>query len=140
MKIFLYIHILAVTLVSPFFLLFGPMKAFQFFQQKKLPNKNRFAVQEIISVADKILLFNIFGRLIFRTRCLKRTLVLYHLLRYYGYNAKAILGFDKENKSIIGHAWLMLDDEKIADPIFTPQREFVPFIEIDSEVRIIKNA
>jgi len=140
-KFFLIIRVFILTLLSPFVLLLGPINAFRILGLKKISHKKNYVdYDEIIAIADKILLFKIFGKLFFRTRCLKRTLVLHRILRSYGFDVKAIIGFDRERNGVAGHAWLMLNGKKISDPIFTPQREFIPFVEIGAEVKKVKDA
>jgi len=83
------------------------------------PNHVNNAINEmqdrIVKYADYILSRNFW---IYRTTCLKRSLVLYHFLRKYGINVQLCFGVrynnkltDSEAKELLGHAWLIYDGD-----------------------------
>lgn len=122
------IKVLGWTIAAPFFLrrkIFSPV-----------PKADaRKDIHRFVERADRVILFKVFGKLLFRTRCLKRTYVLYRLFRENGHDAVAYIGF---NKSGAGHAWLVVDGIRVEDPVFTPAVEFTPFVEIGDAVRALK--
>jgi hypothetical protein len=133
---FLSFRILTWTIIAPVAMRLGPARAFTLFAPKKrdAATKNRPSRENLVALADRILLFRVFGRLLFRTRCYKRTLVLFRLLRMHGYDAVAWIGLDLDRDGLAGHAWLTVDDARIVDPTFTPERDFTPFLAIGDRV------
>lgn len=123
------------TLQAPWVMRRGPAGAFEAWRTPR-PRTRIADVQELLEAADAVLLARLLGKLVFRTRCLKRTLVLWRLLRAYGHDAVAIIGLDREESGagrvarLAGHAWLEVEGRRIRDPVFTPPREFVPFLAI----------
>lgn len=127
------------TLAATPALAFGPARAFAWFRPRE-PRARLGDPNALVATADSVLLFRIFGRLLFRTRCLKRTLVLYRLLRLYGHPAVAHIGLGRGANGFDGHAWLTLDGQRIEDPTFTPPRSFTPFLEIGETIRELRGA
>ena len=111
------LKILVWTLAAPFAMLFGPARAFLLFKpsQAPTPSSNENVIESLIKEADGILLFRVFGKLLFRTRCLKRSLVLYRLLRSRGHDAVACVGFQRVGDELRGHAWIKIGDKIIPD-------------------------
>lgn len=131
MQAFLY------ALVAPLAMAAGPARAFRLYTSSVAPH-TLLSVQEIVDAADRILLQRVFGRLILRTRCLKRTLVLQRLLRRNGHDAIAWVGFDRSADRLDGHAWLTVGDERVPDPVFAPPRDFTPFLRVSDRVEIVR--
>lgn len=123
-------RVLLWTLTAPLAIFSGPASAFQKWRRTRSPDITGVAADELIAIADEILLRRFAGRLIFRTRCLKRTLVIWRLLRAYGHDPHAVIGLDREGKRLAGHAWIEIEGRRLADPIFSPPRDFVPFLSI----------
>ncbi|MEK8023116.1 MAG: lasso peptide biosynthesis B2 protein [Candidatus Hydrogenedentota bacterium] len=127
------------TLAAPLALRGGIARAFDWYRPRSAGSVHD-APERIVEAADKILLYRIRGRLVFRTRCLKRTLVLYRLLRESGHPAVAHIGLGRGEHGFDGHAWLTLHGRRIEDPTFTPQRDFTPFLEIDETSKELRGA
>ncbi len=121
--------VLGWTMAAPFVMRRGPVRAFETWRRER-PPVARFGSEDLIAIADAILLCRVAGRLLFRTRCLKRTLVLWRLLRAHGHDPHALIGLDREGRGLAGHAWLELNGQRLKDPVFTPPRDFVPFLSI----------
>jgi hypothetical protein len=139
---YLSLRILGWILAAPFVMRLGPERAFAYFRPRADSSVRRAAsIEDLVARADRLLLFRLFGRLLFRTRCYKRTLVLYRLLRLHGFDARAVIGVDMDDeKGIVGHAWLTVDGRRIEDPIFTPPRRFVALMEIGDRVEVLTGA
>jgi hypothetical protein len=139
---FLSLRVLGWILAAPFVMGLGPERAFAHFRPRvDLSARGAISLPDLIVRADRLLLFRVFGRLLFRTRCYKRTLVLYRLLRLHGFDARAVVGVDLDDeKGIVGHAWLTVDGCRIEDPIFTPPRRFVALMEIGDRVEVLTGA
>ena len=83
---------------------------------------------KIVKFTDYVLSHNFW---IYRSTCLKRSLVLYHFLRRFGINVHVCFGVkynekapdEEEKKKLEGHAWLLYKGniflEKKADPTKT---------------------
>jgi hypothetical protein len=54
--------------------------------------------------------------LMFRDTCLKRSLVLFHVLRKSGYDAQVIFGVRNTEFGLRGHAWLKVDGHIVNEP------------------------
>ena len=98
------------------------------------------AVDELVALADRLLLWRIFGRLLFRTRCYKRSLVLFRLLRLHGHDARAVIGIDREGPGLVAHAWLTVDGRRLMDPTFSPPRSWIAMLEIGDRVEKVTGA
>ena len=71
-----------------------------------------------VSSSKIILLVNYWFRLtriIARNSCLKRSLVLYHLLNRNGIPVRICIGIKKENGHLIGHSWIESKDGSIEE-------------------------
>lgn len=123
-------NVLLWTLSAPLAMLRSPAEAFQRWRHARPPGNPGFPADELIAIADEILLRRFAGRLIFRTRCLKRTLVIWRLLRAHGHDPHAVIGLDREGRKLAGHAWIEIEGRRLADPVFSPPRDFVPFLSI----------
>jgi hypothetical protein len=55
------------------------------------------------------------GRLLVSSNCLERSLVLYRLLSQYGSNPRLILGVNRADGRIAGHAWIEKDGRAFLD-------------------------
>ncbi|MER3448073.1 MAG: hypothetical protein C4291_15165 [Candidatus Dadabacteria bacterium] len=73
--------------------------------------------QKVIKFTDYILSRNLW---IYKTTCLKRSLVLYHFLRKFGMNVQICFGvrynekppyWDTQKKKLEGHAWLLYNGD-----------------------------
>ena len=139
---FLFLRILGWILVAPVVMRFGPARAFSLFRPASARSSPPASdVTVLVALADRLLLFRLFGRLLFRTRCYKRTLVLYRLLRLHGFDARAVIGVDRDAATgIAAHAWLTVDGRRIDDPTFTPPRRFMPLLEIGDWVERMTGA
>lgn len=51
----------------------------------------------------------LFGRLSYRTNCLRRCLLLFHCLRYYGSAVVIHFGVKPGGEDLLGHCWLTVD-------------------------------
>jgi hypothetical protein len=128
------LRVLAWTLIAPVVMRLGPARAFEVFRPAPAAHAPHADLNTLVARADRVLLFRVFGRLLFRTRCYKRTLVLFRLLRLHGYDAIAWIGLDLDPDGLSGHAWLTVDGARIVDPTFTPPRDFTPFLSIGDRV------
>lgn len=134
--------VLSWTLQAPWIMRLGPAGAFEAWRSPRPPRRTP-GVPELVEAADAVLLARLLGRLVFRTRCLKRTLVLWRLLRAYGHDAVAVVGLDREDGGarrdarLAGHAWLEVDGLRLRDPVFTPPRTFVPFLAIGDRTKAL---
>jgi hypothetical protein len=48
--------------------------------------------------------------------CLQRSLLLYRLLSAVGADPQLVVGFQKQNGKIIGHAWVLVDGKSLVEP------------------------
>lgn len=129
--------VLAWTLLAPWVMRRGPRDAFESWRRPR-PVATSRSPENLVTIADKILLARVFGKLLFRTRCLKRTLVLWRLLRAHGHDVRAVVGFDREGAhGLAGHAWLELEGARIPDPIFSPVRAFTPFLVFGDRTEVL---
>lgn len=128
------------TLAAPRALWRGPLAAFAAWRPRRPLSESR-PVAALVAHADRVLLCRVFGKLLFRTRCLKRTLVLYRLLRLHGHPAVAHIGLvTTADGARSGHAWLSVRGERIPDPDFAPGGAFTAFYEIGDETRALRDA
>lgn len=128
------------TLAAPFALRRGTLAAFAAWRPAQA-QASPLPVTTLVSAADRVLLFRIGGKLLFRTRCLKRTLVLFRLLRLCGHPAVAHLGLvTTPDGARSGHAWLSVRGERIPDPDFAPHGALTAFYEIGDGVRALRDA
>lgn len=81
--------------------------------------------EEVVAAAERVLSFRVFGRLLFRTRCLKRSLVLYRLLRVHGHPAVFHVGAPRDvgKQTCRGHAWVTLEGRPLPT---TPDQGYEP--------------
>ncbi|RMH58979.1 MAG: lasso peptide biosynthesis B2 protein [Candidatus Hydrogenedentota bacterium] len=136
------IHLQTILLLLRTFSLLrrNPVEAFQavLCPVTNVPSEQRLPLSEIVEAVDTILLFRIAGKLLFRTRCLKRSLILYWILRNEGYSAEVQLGFLRDTSvedSLRGHAWITVDGNPIPDPWPEVQQlPFVPFYKINESI------
>lgn len=142
------LRILFWTLVAPRVMRKGPREAFRSFTPRAFSITPAAAHKEtspeeidrLIAMADDILLASLFGKLIFRTRCFKRSLVLFRLLRSHGHDARAHVGFSKEGSTLTGHAWVTINGERISEPFVQTNETFTPFYEFGKSERILRGA
>ncbi len=52
----------------------------------------------------------------FRPNCVKRSLVLFHLLHAWGYPVRVIFGVEKKAGVLAGHCWIEIDGQPLAEP------------------------
>jgi len=128
------------TLAAPLALWRGPLAVFAAWRPRRTrPDSQPIAA--LVARADRVLLFRMGGKLLFRTRCLKRTLVLFRLLRLYGHPAVAYIGLvTTPDGARSGHAWLCVQGERIPDPDFAPGGAFTAFYEIGDETNALRDA
>lgn len=69
----------------------------------------------VAEAAARVLEAKVFGKLVFRTRCLKRALVLYRLLRVHGHPVSFHLGVHPKRPPSESHAWVTLGGEEIPE-------------------------
>lgn len=154
-KITILANVLWWTLAAPFVLTRDPVVGFTKWRRTRpLPGAPvpgepaggpRFDATSLIALADRVLLTRFGGRLVFRTRCLKRTLVVWRLLRAHGHDVVAVIGFDRDHieadgqPTLAGHAWLELNGARIPDPVFSPPRNFTPFLAISDTTRALND-
>ncbi len=134
------VRVLLLTLAAPILFVRGPVRGFTLLGPVRVRRSRRLPAAILVALADRVLLARLFGRLVFRTRCLKRAFVLHRLLRGHGHDAVAVIGFSRDGEGLCGHAWITLDGRRLEDPVFAPPRDFIPFVEIGSEVRRLGHA
>ncbi|MBL4889451.1 MAG: lasso peptide biosynthesis protein [Candidatus Lindowbacteria bacterium] len=134
MTMFLKLKIFMWTIVSPFELRKGPIDSFKSLIQNSAATSSGLSVDELVRTADSILLFRVFGKQLFRTRCLKRAFVIFKLLKSQGYQPIAHIGFSKASSTPQSHVWISVDDQRISDPHWVPQRVFHEMVAISDEV------
>lgn len=93
------------------------------FPRGPLARARPLPAEEIIRLADGLLCVKVLGRLLFRTRCLKRSLVLYRLLRAHGHAAEFHVGVRKSGETIHSHAWVTIGGKEIPE---APDDGFLP--------------
>lgn len=128
------------TLTAPLAMRRGPVECFLAFSPRVRAVAATSDPAALTMAADRVLLFRAFGKLVFRTRCLKRALVHFRLLRFYGHRPVARIGFEKSNTGLVGHSWLTVGDYRVPDANFSEPGAFKEFFEIDDEIRRIQHA
>ncbi|HET6568579.1 MAG TPA: lasso peptide biosynthesis B2 protein [Rhodothermales bacterium] len=70
----------------------------------------RMRVSRLIRIVDILM------RVVFHDRyCMKRSLLLFHFLRRWGYDARLIFGVQKQGGDIQGHAWVEVQNRPLAE-------------------------
>ncbi|MCK4666745.1 lasso peptide biosynthesis B2 protein [Candidatus Dependentiae bacterium] len=115
-KFFLVLNVLFLGVIVNIFL--GVVNFTQLIKKLKpervSKNSRHISIEEIYRISYKVLYTSLFGYLIFRPTCLRKSLVLYRVFNQYGYPVMINLGVKKESGSVTAHSWLTLD----GDPIF----------------------
>ena len=70
------------------------------------------------------------GRLVISGNCLERSLVLYRFLGEVGASPTLVMGVNKDDAKVGGHAWVELDGEPLAD---ATAAQFVPVLTFGPE-------
>ena len=129
----LFICIFFWATLLPFIIKFLPLpEAMQIFAPSKTQRniKNKHSAQEkIVRYTDYILNLNVW---IWRTTCLKRSLLLYRFLNKIGIKAQVCFGVKFNNNTISkdksnnldGHAWLLLNGEIFLERNIEMTKEF----------------
>lgn len=76
----------------------------------KKPSKKKWQKDKLVNF---ISLWLGQDRAFFRRSCLKRSLVLYRYLNLQKEPARFFIGIKKEDDKILGHAWIMLGEQKL---------------------------
>ncbi len=115
-KFFLVLNVLFLSVIVN--LLLGVVNFTQLIKKLKpgrvSKNARHISKEEIYRISYKVLYTSLFGYLIFRPTCLRKSLVLYRVFNQYGYPVVINLGVKKAAGSVTAHSWLTLD----GDPIF----------------------
>ena len=72
------------------------------------------------------------GRLVISGNCLERSLVLYRFLGEVGASPTLVMGVNRDQAKVGGHAWVELDGEPLAEEKVS---QFVPVLSFGSESR-----
>ncbi|MDD3627057.1 MAG: lasso peptide biosynthesis B2 protein [bacterium] len=72
----------------------------------RVENNSNELRDKIFSFVYKVLYTSLFGYLIFRPTCLKKSLVLYRIFRLYGFPVELNIGVKKVHGNLEAHSWI----------------------------------
>ena len=92
--------------------------------------RSPLTLDRVLYLCDRVL--RIFQRHRYKYSCLKRSLLLYHFLRYYQFAVVINFGVKWMDAGLTGHSWLTLDNEPYLEPPGKPD-QFTHFFSLPGD-------